>query len=91
MNVLIIINQLTKKFIINDFEIIKFDIKIIINIELIFWFYYYIITFMKFKWQSNSYNIYVNMKCIINLINYQFLKNLKFNYLMKKIKIIILI
>ena len=49
INALIIINQLTKKFIIDDFEIIKFNVKTIINIELIFRFYYYVTMFIKFK------------------------------------------
>ncbi len=77
--------------IINNLELIKLDVKAIIDTSLIFCLYYYATILLEFVWQDLLYIICVNIKYIIIFINCKFLKNLVLNFFIKKIQIFIFV
>ena len=75
--------------IIDNLELIKSNIKTIIDTNLIFRLYYYTTILLEFGWQNLLYTICVNIEYTIILIDCKFLKNLVLNLFIKKIQTLI--
>ncbi len=77
--------------IIDNLNIIEFDTTIVVDIKLVFRLYYYATMFFEFVRYSIIYFICVDSKCTMSLIDYQFLKKLDLERLLKKVNALILI